>query len=152
MCSNGKRTSILENVAISVKKMSIFVVLHRRGTGTLLAQLGRIGNSNQGSHRTHRNQGNQRARRRTIVINIHRCGYRSGGWQRRWQTDPIGIARAQPCVCVFNGLGGWMDGRSNERTHRGRRKRPKTMAISSSIFLFCCPFYRIFFFFFSSST
>ena len=32
----GKRTSILQDVAISVKKMSVFVVLHRWGTGTLL--------------------------------------------------------------------------------------------------------------------
>jgi len=63
-----------------------------------------------------------------IVVVVERTGAAGATAEAK---DPNGIARRGR---VFNGSGA--DGRtSNERTHRGRRKRPKTMAISSSIFV-----------------
>lgn len=47
----GKRTSILQDVAISVKKVSVFVVLHGWGTGTLLERQHQPSSSSVGESR-----------------------------------------------------------------------------------------------------
>jgi hypothetical protein len=142
VCSNGKRTSILEYVAISVKKMSIFVVLHRWGTGTLLVLLvDWLGTAQDtGSHQS-----------RTETPKPKAPANNSSWW---WLNERQGRRRRQKTrmesravaidECQWIGGGrtdGWTDGRATKRTHRGRRKRPKTMAISSSIF---CDFVSLF--------
>lgn len=117
MCSNGKRTSILENVAISVKKMSVFVVLHRWGTGTLFAQLvgwlvgWLIGHGTQG-RQSSKSNGNTETKGTSkqfiiiiivvVVVNERARGRGDGGGKRpEWN-------RAQwPCVQWIGG--GWTD-------------------------------------------
>jgi hypothetical protein len=145
VCSNGKRTSILEYVAISVKKMSIFVVLHRWGTGTLLVLLvdwlGTARHRTRAAIRVERKHQNQRHQ-----PTIHRGGGWTNGRGDGGGKRPEWNHAQWPSMSV-NGSGadgrmdGWTDGRATKRTHRGRRKRPKTMAISSSIF---CDFVSLF--------
>jgi hypothetical protein len=143
VCSNGKRTSILENVAISVKKMSVFVVLHRWGTGTLFAQLvgwlvgWLIGHGTQGRQSSSKSNGNTETKGTSkqfiiiiivvVVVVVERTGARQG--RRRRRKDPNGIARSGR---VFNGSGA--DGRTRatkepieegERDQRQWRSRPR---------------------------
>lgn len=121
-----------------------------RAVGWLIGWL--IGHGTQGRQSSSKSNGNTETKGTSkqfiiiiiiiVVVVVERTGARQG--RRRRRKDPNGIARSGR---VFNGSGadGWTDA-SNERTHRGRRKRPKTMAISSSIFLIFCFLYRNMFF------
>jgi hypothetical protein len=138
VCSNGKRTSILEYVAISVKKMSIFVVLHRWGTGTLLVLLvDWLGTAQDtGSHQSRTETPKPKAPANNSSVVVERTAGATAEAK-----DPNGITRSgHRWVSMDRGrTDGWMDGRTDEqrnepieegeRDQRQWRSRPRYFVI-----------------------
>ncbi len=139
----GKRTSILQDVAISVKKMSVFVVLHRRGTGTLLerGQPGIIIIS-RGAGGDGDGGGGGSSGWLVVIVMVRRWdgnGTQSGAasghkrhisiaahWNRGHRVQRIGRTDGR--------------GQRKRRPHRGRRKRPKSAHSGDLVlrqFFFC---------------